>query len=886
MVKPLAAGGLRGRFRHLPCLASGQMASALPAKAFRAAPYAYAEARAIADALDLSEPVAITLVRRGYRTVAAAREFIEGDESHDPLALAGVGAAVERLLAAVRDGDRITVHGDYDVDGVSATAILVARLRGLGADCDWLIPDRLTEGYGLSDATVGRLAARETRLLLTADCGITCADEIARAREAGIEAIVSDHHALPERLPDCTVVHPGLGGYPFAELCGTGVAYKLSAALLAGAGEDPAAAAADLDAVALATVADLVPLRGENRALVRRGLAELRRARRPGLRALMAVSATDPTAIGEAEIAFRLAPRINAAGRLYRADAAVELLLTEDEGRAAEIAAELDSANHERRAAEREVACAAESAMAALPEAARAAPAMVLAGEGWHAGVVGIVASRMLERLWRPVVLIGLDGDAGRGSGRSIPAYDLVDGLRACAGHLGRFGGHAAAAGLEIEAAAVDGFRQALAAHAADRLRPQDMVRTESVDAVIGGDSLGLDLAEELERLAPFGIGNPGVRLLVPSAKIADVRPMGEGRHARFSLRSGGHRAGGVAFGAGATLPAAPDEALDVAVRLELNQWNGAVEPRVVLREMYPHPAPADAEVGCKDCLARARDGEWWSRLEAELAIPLDDWPPAALMAAAERGGERNRIERRPGSAVATIAELLSSGADVLALCCDTSRRRLLAERVADPGRFGGGHSTLACGRCADRRVEAIAPAPGGLALADWHALARHPGLAGPFGHVVVVDPPPFAHLEALARRREGPAGAGYLHRCSGPTERELALRVHAVDWDPRAGLAEIYRALRAAGGESEGEELATILAGDGRHPRTPEQAGRCVRVLDELGIARWTASDGSGALGVVSSERTELGRSPAYRAYRGRHEEGSRFLSARQARE
>ncbi|MDX6633765.1 MAG: single-stranded-DNA-specific exonuclease, partial [Solirubrobacterales bacterium] len=375
----------------------------------RAEPYSYAEARAISRELGLSEPVAITLVRRGYRTPEAARAFLDGSESHDPFAFDSMEEVCERLLAAIGAGRRITVHGDYDADGVCSTAILVRALRDLDAQCDWFLPDRLNDGYGLSAATVERLAAAGTGLLLTADCGIGCAPEIARARELGLEAIVTDHHTPPAELPECPILHPVVSGYPFSELCATGVAYKLSAALRARAGGAAEDADADLDVVALATITDVVPLRGENRSLVKRGLAEIRRGGRLGLRALTAAAGVDPLRIDEGDLAFRLGPRINAAGRLYRADAGVELLLTADAARAQKIAEELNRANHERRAAERELENAAQAARAALPDELREAPALVVAGQGWHAGVVGIVASRLVERHGVPTVVISLD---------------------------------------------------------------------------------------------------------------------------------------------------------------------------------------------------------------------------------------------------------------------------------------------------------------------------------------------------------------------------------------------------------------------------------------------------------------------------------------------
>jgi single-stranded-DNA-specific exonuclease len=865
-----------------------------PDRAFRIEPYAYSEARALSRGLGVSDPVAITLVRRGYRTLEAARDFLDASESHDPFEFESMENVSELVLEAVRARRTITVHGDYDVDGVCSTAILVRALRELGARCDWFIPDRLGDGYGLTEAGVKRLAARGTELIVTVDCGITAAREVAAARGAGVEVIVTDHHIPNERLPDCPIVHPRISGYPCPDLCATGVAYKLSEALRERGGIGATAADEDLDLVALATVADLVPLTGENRALVRRGLVEARKASRPGLRALIAAAGGEPSRLDEGDLAFRLAPRINAAGRLYRADGGVELMLCEDEERAAQIASELDRANRERRGAEQETLVRAEAALAELPGGAEA-QALVVAGEGWHPGVVGIVASRLCERHCRPVILIALDSPhPGRGSGRSIPGFDLLAALRACGEHLIRFGGHRAAAGLEIEPARVDAFREAFVARAARSLSPSDLIPTETVDAIVGSDRLGLDTAEELQRLAPFGVGNPGVRLLVPAGRVLGVRPMGGGKHARFSVASGSARALGVAFGSTDRSLASHDGApIDLSVRLEVNQWNGAVEPRVVLKEVYPiaetdEPGPngthspereADGHAGCPHSAAA---GEWWSRASAERDARLREWPPRVLVEAIEAAGaSRESIERAGGSGIAALADLVSSGAPVLALCAHASRRGALAQR-ADPRRFGYGAPVHACGRCAseslDARLRELLGAGSGLVLADWAALGRNPGLPRRFEHVVLIDPPPFAHLEALVAR-----GRGFLHPTWGAEELAFALRAHDAEWEPRSGPSRLYRGLCAHGGEATGRQLIGILAGEGVHPRTPEEAGRCVRVLEELGLVAWAAGGSDRALRVVSSEQTDLERSKAYLAYRARHEEGRRFLTSKQ---
>lgn len=833
-------------------------------KAFSAEPYSYADVRAVAAGLELSEPVAVTLVRRGYRTPEQARAFLEAEESHPPEAFRSMDAAVAQVREAIEAGRRITVHGDFDVDGVCATALTVSTLRELGAECDWLIPDRMSDGYGLSAGNVARLAARGTSLLLTVDCGITAVAEVRQAHELGIETIVTDHHRPGDELPDCTLLHPAVDGYPFEHLCGTAVAWKLACALRGDAGRG------DLDLVALATVADVVPLVGENRALVKRGLAEMRRLRRPGLRALIVAAKVEPGRLDEGDLAFRLAPRINAAGRLYRADAGVELMLTGDDARADEIAVELSRANAERRATEREVDTAAEAALRELPEDLREARGLVLAGEGWHPGVIGIVASRLVERHHRPVVVVSLDGEEGRGSGRSIPGFDLHAALEACSSHLLGFGGHRAAAGLSLRSDRLEDFRAAFAAHTGSVLSEEDLRRTDRVDAMVGGLGLGLDLAEELGRLAPFGMGNPGVRLLVPSARVADVRTMGEeGKHSRFSLHSGGHRALGVAFGRSG-LGVEDDEPVDATVRLEVNHWNGSVEPRVVLRELYPlEDAPADEAPPLHAC--ECEEAEWWQRFEAELT----------------RQPERVAVTGA-GAATARIAELVSSGAGVLAVCADASRRAGLAGGATGLARFNGGAGRVACRRCGGAAVQALeTKASGGLALTDYATLAREGGtVAAAFEHVVLVDPPPSEQAEALASlplppSEEGDVSPGYAHRVWGTAELEFAQAALAAEAPARETIVGVFKRLREAG-ECGGEKLRTVLAGGGPHPLAPETAARCLRVLSELDLVAGEAAAGDGRLGVVSSKGTDLERSAAFRVYRDSQAEAIRFLESR----
>jgi single-stranded-DNA-specific exonuclease len=490
------------------------------------------EVRALAQALELSETTASVLVRRGYGDPETARAFLAADPPrHDPLLLGDVGAACERIREAIAAGRRICVHGDYDVDGICATALAVTVLRDLGAAVDWHLPSRFEEGYGISRQTLTRLAQEGYGLVLTVDCGITAVDEVAEARGAGLEVVVTDHHRPGETLPDCPVVATRPSDYPFPELCGTGVVFKLLEALEAEGLEQ------HLDLVALATVADVVPLVDENRALVAAGMRRVARTSKPGLRALMRSAGVDPAAVDTGAVAFRLAPRINAAGRLGHPGAALDLLLTDDQAEAGRLAAELEELNRDRQAVEERILRDAIRQVEEWPVERRGRLGYVIAGEDWHRGVIGIVASRLVERFHRPVVLVA-GGDAGEewtGSGRSIPTFDLHGALGACAALLGRWGGHRAAAGLSIVPDRLEAFGEAFAAHAAAVLTEEDLRRATPVDAVVRGRELTLGLCEELERLAPFGLGNPNVTLLAVGCELSELggdrRRCALGRH-------------------------------------------------------------------------------------------------------------------------------------------------------------------------------------------------------------------------------------------------------------------------------------------------------------------------------------------------------------------
>ncbi|MGI8478909.1 MAG: single-stranded-DNA-specific exonuclease RecJ [Gaiellaceae bacterium] len=590
-------------------------------------PLDLATASTLSRELGVSEVTAAVLERRGYDDPELARRFLDAElPGHDPFLLGDMASAIERIRAAIETGTRICVHGDYDVDGICATALAVLFLRELDADVVWHLPSRFEEGYGVSSATLAKLAEEGVGLVVTVDCGITAVEEVAGAKALGLEIGVTDHHRPGDALPDCAVVAARPSSYPFPELCGTGVVYKLGQALL---GPEHPALKRHLDLVALATIADVVPLVDENRAFAADGLRALACTRRPGLQALMRTARVDPAAADASAVGFRLAPRINAAGRLGRPDAALALILSEDPEEARKLASELEDLNRDRQAVEDRILREATALVEALPERERRRRGYVLWRDDWHEGVIGIVASRLVERFGRPVVLIAGSQDGWKGSGRSVSRFDLHGALAACSSHLERFGGHRAAAGLSIEEASIEAFAEAFAAHADANLADEDLYPVTTVDAVVSAEELTLPLAQELDRLAPFGLGNPDVTLLVPATQPFEPATVGEGKHLRFRVRQNGRDAGSaIAFGQGSQLDRLRATGLfDVACRLKENRWNGTVAPQLVVRRLFDTPEGYEVLRQRLADLWRSGEGAWTPEARnvfAELGLGLE----------------------------------------------------------------------------------------------------------------------------------------------------------------------------------------------------------------------------------------------------------------------
>jgi single-stranded-DNA-specific exonuclease len=508
----------------------------------------------------------------------------------DPFLLKGMDRAVDRLALARERGETVCIHGDYDVDGVTSVALMLTFLQAVGFRAVYVIPLRLEEGYGLSPEGVDEAVRRGAKVLITVDCGITSLREAAYCREQGVDLIITDHHTPGETLPDALAVinplQPGCSA-PCRQLAGVGLAFKLAIALRSRLRADGHFAAGGepnlrefLDLAALGTIADLVPLRDENRIIATFGLKELTEGRRTGIRALKRVAdVKDPVGCGD--VGFRLAPRLNAAGRLDDAKRGVELLLTADPEEACIIAAELDAANRERQEIEKEILADALAMAQSPPMAGRRA--IVMASDSWHPGVIGIVASRVVEAFHRPTILIALRDGVGKGSGRSIPALHLYDAIAACGEHLLKFGGHKQAAGLTVDqetlAAFIDSFDEVVAG----RLTEDDLTPLLHIDAELSPDEVTSDLVRLTASLRPFGMGNPEPLFMLRGAQVVNCRVLKE-THLKLSIAAGGRQFETIGFGmAGRGIDSGM---VDIAFVPELNVWNGRESLQLRLKDI------------------------------------------------------------------------------------------------------------------------------------------------------------------------------------------------------------------------------------------------------------------------------------------------------------
>ena len=563
-------------------------------KRWRIQPHDSALISRMEHSADVPSVVAQLLSVRGMTQASTATEFLEAKLSglRDPELLPGLSQAADLIYEAARDKRRIVVYGDYDADGMTATALLFRCLRMVGANVGYYVPNRMDEGYGLNDVALQRLASEGVSQIVSVDCGIASVDEAITARELGLELIITDHHQMADRLPEAAaIVHPMLPGhdYPFESLCGAGVAFKLAWAICQRVSKSKRVAEpfrnfllTALGFAAIGTVADVVPLVDENRILVKHGLLSLKARPSIGVECLMRLTGVDKKSqLGSEDIGFSLAPRLNAAGRLGQAQLGVELLATENEERAKSLAEYINELNNNRLHLERSIYLSANKQVKE-----RFAPdddaALVLADRGWHQGVIGIVAGRLAEKYYRPVVMIALDelgGKPGTGSARSAGGLDLHHALAVCSEHLVKHGGHAAAAGLRIDEDKVDAFRAHFCEHVEQSLTAEARVAELNIDAETTLAEMTLGTVQQMERLAPFGQANPRPLLCTSDVNIqGEPKPMGKGdRHVTLTLEQHGVRLRAVAFNQPEWVQELSDNEgpLDVAFRPIINEFRG-----------------------------------------------------------------------------------------------------------------------------------------------------------------------------------------------------------------------------------------------------------------------------------------------------------------------
>jgi single-stranded-DNA-specific exonuclease len=538
-------------------------------------------AASLARVLGVSPILAALLITRGYADERAARVFLSPtyDQLHEPYSMLGMNEAVARLQRAITNGERVLIYGDYDVDGTTGTAILLRALKLLGANVGFHIPHRFTEGYGIQQAALEKAFADGCKLVVSVDCGIRAHEPLYWARQVGLDVIITDHHLPDEKEgapPAFAVLNPNQLGcpYPDKNLAGVGVAFKLVHALFREHGRE-SQVPAFMKVVAIGTVADVAKLTGENRTIVAIGLKDLARVANPGLKALISVAGCgDGKGMTAYDLGFRLGPRINAAGRMDAASAVVELFDTRDSEEARRLANHLDARNEERKTVQQQII---DLAVGELKDAKDSYVA-VIAGEGWHRGVIGIAASKIAERVNRPCVVLSVDGDMAHGSGRSIEAYHLLNGLTACADLFEKFGGHSHAAGITMRSDRIAEFRRRLNEHAGSCLTSDDLEPSVHIDLEVPPEGVTFGLARELEALEPFGAGNPRPLFVTKNLRCLSEPAVIKDRHLKIRLAGPQNRPlEAVWWNCMETPGQTPDlrGSIELAYTLETSAWNG-----------------------------------------------------------------------------------------------------------------------------------------------------------------------------------------------------------------------------------------------------------------------------------------------------------------------
>jgi single-stranded-DNA-specific exonuclease len=546
----------------------------------------------LASELSLPPVAAEILAGRGLDTKAKAEEFLYPSLDHllDPFLLPDMDKGVDRVMQALRDKDKIMIFGDYDVDGITSTSLLFLVLNKLGAEVTYYLPNRLIEGYGLSEEGILEAQRRGVSLIITVDCGITAVEEIAFAKTKGIDTIITDHHEPKEILPEASaIINPKTipGGYSGGELSGVGVAFKLTQAIYRRLGQDESELEDHLDLVALGTAADIVPLVGENRIFTKFGMAQIARTTKPGLKSLIFVSGILGQRIGTGQVVFILAPRINAVGRLGDAELAIRLLTTRDEGKAAEMSRMLNEENRRRKSIDettlKEALDLIEQDVDLVND-----KAIVLASSGWHQGVIGIVASRLVERFHRPTIMIAIDGNEGKGSARSIPGFHLYEALKECEGYLSKYGGHKYAAGLSIPPENIQPFRETFIRVTGGKLSREDMIPRLSINAPLELEQINPELLKVLELFAPFGPQNMRPVFITEKLHVWGEPYVVGNNHLRLRVKKAGPVFDCIGFGMGDMMKVLCMRGIriDLAYVLETNHWNDTYKIQLRLKDI------------------------------------------------------------------------------------------------------------------------------------------------------------------------------------------------------------------------------------------------------------------------------------------------------------
>ncbi|MFS8628295.1 MAG: single-stranded-DNA-specific exonuclease RecJ [Limnochordales bacterium] len=808
--------------------------------------------RRVAACAGVSPLTARLLVARGYTDPEEVRAFLSADERglHDPRLLPDMEAAAERVAAAVRRGEAVAVYGDYDVDGQTGTALLVRGLSALGLRPVWYIPERVAEGYGLNARAIDELAAAGTRLLISVDCGIRGHAEVARARAAGMDVVITDHHEPGEDLPPAlAVVNPKRAdsAYPFRELAGVGVAYKLLQAVWAKFGAGPLPGWA-LQLVALGTVADVCPLVGENRIFVRLGLERINSRPLPGLEALIQAARLQPGNITAGDVAYILGPRLNAAGRVSHAATGVRLLLSDDVAAALPLAEELERENEERRRVEAGIL---EEALRRVEEEDMLSDwVLVVDGERWHPGVIGIVASRLVERFARPAIVIGLDGEKGKGSGRSIRPFDLVYHLSRCADLLEQFGGHAMAAGLTVARANVPALRRRLNELAAAVLGPADLVPETRIDLEVRLGDVNEQLVLELERLAPFGAGNPTPLLAAPRALILGARTVGrDGEHLKLTLRCPETEAvyEAIGFGAGALLESAvPGTEVQVAFVPRLSEWQGRRRVEVELKALQSPLAAAEMRLALE------------RRPHAVPAV-LPGRRPAAVPVV----DRRDDAPEHPLARVAYMATLAAGGARLVAALGAGEPAGALVQ-AASMSLHGSGTELESLPERLEQRWIVLSgdSEPGAPLHVPPAPREPWPGR----GHLIVFGLPAAEDLFWSALLQAAASPGWVIHLAYGQAAVEAARQRLERRYPGLEALRWVYRALRARAGAGgilpPAEPLVRSIAAEWPGLVDPEGVAFALDVFEEL---RLVERDEAGRLRMGAFRQVDVGRSVRY---------------------